>query len=147
MTSLPGHAVLRVGAQGAEAVVIVDAAGTVCSSDDGAVRILGSGPEAVLGSTLAGIIPERLRRRCHGALRAVMARRSARDGASDPVAVPARHADGPPVSIEFNVVLYDADAGSVGNVASIPCDAAARRAREQELRWWIEAFEAAGESP
>jgi PAS domain S-box-containing protein len=141
MTSLPENVVLRAVAHAADAVVIVDAVGTICFWNDGAVRIFGYGPETMLGSTLDAIIPERLRRRHHEAFRAAMARGSTRYGASDLLAVPARHADGRTVSIEFSVVLLEADDGSVGYVAAILRDVTERRAREQELRRRIEALE------
>ena len=61
--TLPGDVVLAAVAHAPDAVVIVDAAGTICYWNDGAVRIFGYGPEEMVGSTLDAIIPERLRQR------------------------------------------------------------------------------------
>ena len=145
--TLPGDVVLAAVAHAPDAVVIVDAAGTVCYWNDGAARIFGYGPEEMVGSTLDAIIPERLRQRHNEGFRAAMARGSTRYGAADLLAAPARHADGRTVSIEFSVVLVEADDGSVGHVAAILRDVTERRAREQELRRRIQALEESGRAP
>ena len=108
--TLPGDVVLAAVAHAPDAVVIVDAAGIICYWNDGATRIFGYGPQEMLGSTLDAIIPERLRQRHNEGFRAAMARGSTRYGAAELLAVPARHADGRTVSIEFSVVLLQADA-------------------------------------
>jgi NADPH:quinone reductase-like Zn-dependent oxidoreductase len=95
----------------------------------------------MVGSTLDAVIPERLRQRHNEGFRAAMACGSTRYGAAEFLAVPARHADGRTVSIEFSVVLLQADDGSVGHVAAILRDVTERRAREQELRRRIETLE------
>jgi PAS domain S-box-containing protein len=147
MTTLLPDVVLRAVAHAPDAVVIVDVAGIICYWNDGAVRIFGYEPEEMLGSTLDAIIPEPLRQRHNEGFRAAMARGSTRYGAADLLAVPARHADGRIVSIEFSIVLLDADDGSVGHVAAIMRDVTERRAREQELRRRIETLEADREAP
>ena len=144
---LPGDVVLAAVAHAPDAVVIVDAAGTVCYWNDGAARIFGYGPDEMVGSTLDAIIPERLRQRHDEGFRAAMARGSSRYGAADLLAVPARHADGRTVSIEFSVVLLEADDGSVGHVAAILRDVTERRSREQELRRRIQALEGSRQAP
>ena len=128
-----------------DAVVIVDAAGTICYWNDGACRIFGYGPDEMVGSTLDAIIPERLRQRHHEGFRAAMASGSTRYGAADLLAVPARHADGRTVSIELSVVLLETDDGSVGHVAAILRDVTERRAAEHELRRRIQALEGSGQ--
>lgn len=139
--TLPGEVVLAAVAHAPDAVVIVDAAGTVCYWNDGAARIFGYGPQEMVGSALDAIIPERLRQRHNEGFRAAMARGSTRYGAAELLAVPARHADGRTVSIEFSVVLLQADDGSVGHVAAILRDVTERRAREHELRRQLQALE------
>ena len=145
--TLPDDVVLAAVAHAPDAVVIVDAAGTICYWNDGAARIFGYRPEEMVGSTLDAIIPERLRQRHNEGFRAAMARGSTRYGAAELLAVPARHADGRTVSIEFSVVLLDADDGSVGHVAAILRDVTERRAREQELRRRIETVEGSRQAP
>ena len=130
-----------------DAVVIVDAAGIICYWNDGAARIFGYRPEEMAGSTLDAIIPERLRQRHNEGFRAAMARGSTSYGAAEPLAVPARHADGRSVSIELSVVLLQADDGSVDHVAAILRDVTERRAREQELRRRIETVEGSRQAP
>ena len=126
----------------ADAVVIVDAAGTVCYWNDGAARIFGYSPADMLGSTLEAIIPERLRQRHNDGFRTAMARGTTRYGAADLLAVPARPAGGRTISIEFSIVLLDKpDDRSVGYVAAILRDVTERRGREQQLRQRIEALE------
>ena len=144
---LPVDVVLAAVAHAPDAVVIVDAAGTICYWNDGAARIFGYGQEAMVGSTLDAIIPRRLRQRHHDGFSAAMARGSTRYGAADLLAVPARHADGGTISIEFSVVLLQTDGGSVGHVAAIIRDVTERRAREQELRRRIEALEGSRQAP
>ena len=144
---LPGDVVLAAVAHAPDAVVIVDAAGTVCYWNDGAAHIFGYGPDEMVGSTLDAIIPERLRQRHDEGFHAAMARGSTRYGAADLLAVPARHADGRTVSIEFSVVLLETDDGSVGHVAAILRDVTERRAREQELQRRIQALEGSRQAP
>ena len=145
--TLPGDVVLAAVAHAPDAVVVIDAAGTVCYWNDGAARIFGYGREEMVGSTLDAIIPERLRQRHNEGFRAAMARGSTRYGAADLLAVPARHADGRTVSIEFSVVLLETDDGSVGHVAAILRDVTERRAREQELQRRIQALEGSRQAP
>ncbi len=95
----------------------------------------------MLGSTLDAIIPEQLRQRHHEGFRAAMARGTSRYGAADLLAVPARHADGRTISIEFSIVLLAAADGTVGHVAAVLRDVTERRAREQELRRRVAALE------
>lgn len=148
MMPLVEDVVLRAVAHAPDAIVIVDAASVVRYWNDGATRIFGYGPKEMLGSTLDAIIPERLRQRHNEAFSAAMARGTTRYGASDLLAVPARHADGRTVSIEFSIVLLEkTDDGSVGYVAAILRDVTERRAREQELQRRIEALETDRESP
>jgi len=137
----PGDVVLAAVAHAADAVVIVDGAGTICYWNDGAARIFGYRADELLGSTLDAIIPDRLRQRHNEAFRAAIVRGSTRYGTADLLAVPARHADGRTISIEFSVVLLEADDGSVGYVAAILRDVTERRAREQELRRRIDTLE------
>ena len=144
---LPGGVVLEAVAHAPDAVVIVDAAGTVCYWNDGAARIFGYSPADMLGSTLEAIIPERLRQRHNDGFRTAMARGTTRYGAADLLAVPACHADGRTISIEFSVVLLETEDGSVGHVAAILRDVTERRAREQELRRRIQALEDSRQVP
>ena len=144
---LPGDVVLAAVAHAPDAVVIVDAAGTICYWNDGAARIFGYGPEEMVGSTLDAIIPERLRQRHNEGFRAAMARGSTRYGAAELLAVPARHADGRTVSIEFSVVSLRADDGSVGHVEVILRYATERRVREQELGRRTEILEGIRQAP
>jgi hypothetical protein len=88
----------------------------------------------MLGSTLDPIIPERLRQRHTEGFRAAIARGSSRYGDDYLLGVPARHADGRMISIEFSVAVVTADDGSVAYVSAIMRDVTARRAREQGLR-------------
>jgi len=64
--TLPGDVVLAAVAYAADAVVIVDGAGTICYWNDGAARIFGYRTEELLGSTLDAIISDRLQQRHNG---------------------------------------------------------------------------------
>ncbi|MGH9110612.1 MAG: PAS domain-containing protein [Acidimicrobiales bacterium] len=129
--------------QAPDAVVVVDAAGTVRYWNRGAQRIFGFTPDQMLGSSLDPIIPERLRQRHDEGFRAAVSRGSSRYGDHDLLAVPATAADGRTVSIEFTVVLLSTGDGKIGHVAAFIRDVTERRAREQELRRRLQALEPA----
>ncbi|MGH8980546.1 MAG: PAS domain S-box protein [Acidimicrobiales bacterium] len=141
MPALPAAVLAQAIDPAPDAVVVVDAAGVIRYWNKGAERIFGFQEDEMVGSTLDPIIPEGLRQRHHEGFRTAMARGSSRYASDDLLGVPARHADGRTVSIEFSVALLVADGGPVGYVAAIMRDVTARRAREQELRRSIEALE------
>lgn len=145
--ALPADVLAQAIAQAPDAVVIVDAAGEVRYWNKGAERIFGYQAHEMLGSTLDSIIPERLRQRHTEGFRSAIARGSSRYGDDDLLAVPAHHADGRMISIEFSVALVTADDGSVAYVSAIMRDVTARRAREQELRRRLEAHEPSQPTP
>ncbi len=147
VAALPGDVLAQAVAKAPDAVVIVDAAGQVRYWNKGAERIFGYQAHEMLGSTLDPIIPERLRQRHTEGFQAAIARGWSRYDDDDLLAVPALHADGRTVSIEFSVALLVADSGSVAYVAAIMRDVTARRVQEQELRRKLEAHEPGEPTP
>lgn len=142
LPALPVEVLAQAVAQTPDAVVIVDTSGAVRYWNSGAERIFGYKAHEMLGSTLDPIIPERLRQRHTEGFEAAVARGQSRYGDDDLLAVPARHADGRIISIEFSVALVAANDKPVGYVAAIMRDVTARRARDQELRRRLEPPEA-----
>lgn len=145
--ALPAAVLAQAVAHAPDAVVIVDASGVVRYWNSGAERIFGYKAHEMLGSTLDPIIPERLRQRHTEGFEAAVARGQSRYGDDDLLAVPARHADGRTISIEFSVALVAADDEPVGYVAAVMRDVTARRARDQELRRRLESHEANQSAP
>lgn len=138
--ALPAQAILLALSQTPDAVVIVDREGQVRYWNSGAERVFGYRPTEILGSTLEAIIPDRLRRRHADGFAAAVARGSSRYGDDDLLAVPALHADGRTISIEFSVALLRGGDGSVDHVVAIIRDVTARRVRDRELRLRIGAL-------
>ena len=146
---LPVDVVLAAVAHAPDAVVIVDAAATICYWNDGAARIFGYEQDAMVGSTLdarrdhppttASTPPRGVQRRDGPGLDTL--RRSRPPGRARP---PRGWGT---ISIEFSVVLLQTGGGSVGHVAAIIRDVTGRRARELELRRRIEAFEGSRQAP
>ncbi len=130
-----------------DAIVIVDAIGVIRYWNSGAERIFGYRADDMIGSTLDPVIPERLRQRHHDGFRAAMARGESHYGADDLLAVPACHAEGWTISIEFSVTLLADATGTVEHVAAIMRDVTARRAREQELRHRLAVLEEQSPEP
>src|SRR5215217_8075323 len=114
----------------ADAVVVADAAGTIC---------FWNADEAV-GASLDLIIPERQRERHWEGYRRVMATGDTKCG-SDLLRVPALNADGERHSIAFTVTLLtDAD-GAVSGIAAVVRDETQRWNEEQDLRRRLRAAE------
>lgn len=145
--ALPAGVLAQAVVQAPDAVVIVDAAGEVRYWNKGAERIFGYQAHEMLGSTLHPIIPERLRQHHTEGIRAAVARGSSRYGDDDLLAVPAHHADGRMISIEFSVALVTGNDGSVAYVSAITRDVTAGRAQEQELRQRLEVHEPSQPAP
>jgi PAS domain S-box-containing protein len=117
----------------ADAVVVADAAGTICFWNGAAERLFGWPAEHALGASLDLIIPERQRPRHWEGYERVMATGTTKYG-SDLLRVPSLHADGGRRSIAFTVTLLDDGAGNVTGIAAVARDETERWNEEQELR-------------
>jgi PAS domain S-box-containing protein len=126
----------------ADAVVVADAAGTICFWNAAAERTFGWTADEAVGASLDLIIPERQRERHWEGYRHVMATGDTKYG-SDLLRVPALNADGERHSIAFTVTLLtDAD-GAVTGIAAVVRDETQRWNEEQDLRRRLRAAEEA----
>src|SRR3954465_4960539 len=124
----------------ADAVVVADAAGTICFWNAAAERTFGWTADEAVGASLDLIIPERQREWHWEGYRRVMATGDTKYG-SDLLRVPALNADGERHSIAFTVTLLtDADGGVTG-IAAVVRDETQRWNEEQDLRRRLRAAE------
>ena len=117
----------------ADAVVVADAAGTICFWNGAAERVFGWTAEEALGASLDLIVPERQRNRHWDGYRSVMSTGTTKYG-SDLLRVPSLHADGQRRSIAFTVTLLKDAEGTVAGIAAVVRDETERWNQEQELR-------------
>ena len=96
----------------ADAVLVVDRAGTITSWNDAAERVFGWTAAEAVGRNLDLIIPERFRARHWDGYQRVIETGTTRYG-STLLEVPALHRDGEPRSIAFTVTVLTDPAGRV----------------------------------
>ena len=138
------YAVVR---ETAEAVVVCDPEGIIRLWNGGAERVFGYPAAQALGRNLDLIVPEKLRERHWKGYRTTMATGSTKYG-DTLLKVPAMHADGRRMSIEFSVALLRDDAGSVTGIAAVIRDVTERWNEERKLRARLAELErAAGAAP
>jgi PAS domain S-box-containing protein len=124
----------------ADAVVVADAAGTICFWNAAAERTFGWTADEAVGASLDLIIPERQRERHWEGYRRVMATGDTKYG-SDLLRVPALNADGERHSIAFTVTLLTDPDGAVTGIAAVVRDETQRWNEEQDLRRRLRAAE------
>jgi PAS domain S-box-containing protein len=135
MVSEPSDEQIRsVVTAAADAVVWADLDGAIRLWNPGAERIFGHSAETALGQSLDLIIPERQRERHWDGWNAAMARGSTKYGPDEMLAVPAVHADGHRISLEFTVGLTRDAGGAITGVVAVMRDVTARREADKELR-------------
>lgn len=119
---------------GPDAVLAADRGGTVRFWNSGAERIFGFPPAEAIGESLNIIIPERLRPRHWEGWHRVAQTGQSRYGSGDLLSVPALHADGHTLSVEFTIhMIFDAD-HEVQGIAATLRDVTARYQELRELR-------------
>lgn len=116
-----------------EAVVAADRDGVIRHWNAAAERMFGHTATTAVGQSLDLIIPERLRARHWTGWNDSMQAGSTRY-ADELLKVPAQHADGRPLSIEFRVQLLTADDGAVVGVAAFLRDVTETWLELRELR-------------
>lgn len=117
-----------------DAVVWADLDGKIRLWNPGAERIFGHSADTALGQSLDLVIPERQRERHWDGWNAAMARGSSKYGPDEMLAVPAVHADGHRISLEFTVGLTRDAGGAITGVVAVLRDVTARRDADKELR-------------
>lgn len=131
-----------------EAIVVADPAGIIRLWNGGAERVFGYPAAEALGQNLDLIIPEKLRARHWEGYKKTMATGVTRYGGDSLLKVPATHADGRRMSIEFSVALLRDDAGEIEGILAVIRDVTDRWNEERKLRSRLAELErAAGSGP
>lgn len=126
--------------QAPEAILFVDRDGVIRHWNAGAEQLFGFGAEQAIGQSLDIIIPENLRQRHWDGYFQVMASGRS-DYGRELLAVPASHADGRRLSVEFSIILLKDEQNQVTGIASVMRDVSARHQREKQLRQRIAELE------
>lgn len=116
-----------------EAIVVCDPSGTIVAWNGGAERIFGYPAAEALGQNLDLIIPEKQRARHWAGFAKTMATGETKYG-DTLLKVPATHAGGRRLSIEFSVALLRDTDGKVVAITAVIRDATERWAADRELR-------------
>jgi|SRR5699024_1468870 len=109
-----------------DAIVFADADGIIRLWNAAAERMFGYSPDEACGQSLDLIIPEKHRRRHWQGYHRVM-QTGETSYAGSLLAVPALHADGTRISIEFSVTLVQNASGAVEGIAAIIREVTERR--------------------
>ena len=121
----------------ADAIIAADKQGIIRFWNPGAERSFGHASEAVIGTSLDVIIPERQRKRHWEGYDRVMATGESRYGHGDVLAVPGIRKDGARISLEFTIVPLRNETGELVGLAAVMRDVTKRfeetRALKQKL--------------
>jgi PAS domain S-box-containing protein len=139
---LPAEFHARLVRDCSDAIIYADAEGVVRLWNEGAARTFGFAEEEALGQSLDLIIPERLRARHWQGYSEVMGGRPSRYAAGALLAVPAVHKDGRQISVEFTILPFHGDAGTLVGIAAILRDVTARFEEVRALRRELAALKA-----
>jgi len=124
-----------------DAILCSDRRGIITFWNRGAEMLFGVSAEDAVGESLDIIIPERQRARHWEGYRKVMETGVSRYG-SDLLAVPALHADGRRLSVEFSIVLLRDEDDRPQGVAAILRDVTARREKQKVMSERLASLEA-----
>ena len=119
---------------GPDAVLAADRGGTVRFWNPGAERIFGFPAAEAIGASLDIIIPERLRPRHWDGWHRVAETGHSRYGSGDLLSVPALHADGRTLSVEFSIHMVFGTDHEVQGIAATLRDVTDRYQELRELR-------------
>lgn len=126
-----------------DAIVFADASGLIQVWNQGATRLFGHAAAEAIGQTLDLIIPANLRQRHWDGYHATMRTGQTRYGDGQVLSVPAQRKDGTRISVEFTVVPFTDDAGTMIGIAAVMRDATARFEETRALRKQLAALSAA----
>jgi PAS domain S-box-containing protein len=125
-----------------DAIVYADAAGLIGVWNAGAVRMFGFTEQEALGQSLDIIIPGSLHDRHWQGYRETMRTGQTRYGEGQILAVPAVRKDGSRVSVEFTIVPFKGEGGTMTGIAAIMRDVSVRFEELRTLRKVIVALRA-----
>jgi len=124
----------RIIADAPDAILYCDREGMIRMWNDGCVRIFGYAAEEAMGQSLDIIIPENLRARHSNGYTETMRTGQTRYGAGDLLSVPALRKDGTRISVEFSIIPFKDDSGTITGIAAIMRDITARFEEMKALR-------------
>jgi PAS domain S-box-containing protein len=124
----------RIIADAPDAILYCDREGMIRMWNGGCVRIFGYAAEEATGQSLDIIIPENLRDRHWRGFEVTMQTGQTRYGAGDLLSVPALRKDGTRISVEFSIIPFTDDAGTITGMAAIMRDVTARFEEMKALR-------------
>jgi PAS domain S-box-containing protein len=124
----------RIIADAPDAILYCDREGMIRMWNDGCVRIFGYAAEEAMGQSLDIIIPENLRARHSTGYAETMRTGQTRYGAGDLLSVPALRKDGTRISVEFSIIPFKDDTGTITGIAAIMRDITARFEEIKALR-------------
>jgi PAS domain S-box-containing protein len=117
-----------------DAIVYADVAGLIRVWNAGAVRMFGFTETEALGQSLDIIIPASLHERHWQGYRETMRTGQTRYGDGQILAVPAMRKDGTRLSVEFTIVPFPGEDGTMAGIAAIMRDVTARFEELRALR-------------
>jgi PAS domain S-box-containing protein len=124
----------RIADNSPDGILVCDSRGTIRYWNRGAERIFGFSRTTAVGHALDLIIPERLRARHWAGWRAAMSTGRTRYAEGRLLSVPALHAEGRQLSIEFSIQFLERSDGEVEWVVAVVRDVTERYVREKQLR-------------
>jgi PAS domain S-box-containing protein len=125
---------LTLAREAPDAIIYADTQGIIRFWNRAAERVFGFAEAEALGQSLDIIVPEGLRARHWAGYTATMQSGSTRYGAGQILAVPARHKNGPRISIEFTILPFRDEDGGITGIAAILRDVTARFEEIRALR-------------
>jgi len=117
-----------------DAIIYVDAQGTITFWNKAAERIFGFSEAEAIGKSLDIIIPENLRKRHWNGFAETIQTGKTRYGAGDVLAVPALRKDGTRISVEFTILPFPDRTGHILGMAAILRDVTKRFEEMKRLR-------------
>lgn len=144
MTQLTPDLWVRIADNSPDGILVCDPTGTIHYWNRGAERIFGFPRADVVGASLDLIIPERLRARHWAGWRTAMSTGQTKYAAGQLLSVPAVHAEGRQLSIEFSIQLLEGPNRDVEWVVAAIRDVTERFKREKALRTELSALQRLG---
>ena len=129
-----------------DAIIYADAEGRIRFWNKGAERIFGFLESETVGQKLDIIIPEHLRKRHWDGFMRTMQTGKTRYGAGDVLEVPALRKDGKRISVEFSMLPFHDENGSMIGIAVVLRDVTERYNAMKALREQLDVFSSRGSS-
>lgn len=137
----------RIVDEAQDAIIYADREGTIRLWNAGAEEILGYSANEALGKSLDLIVPERQRKPHWDGWERVMATGESKYGSRDVLAVPAIHADGTRISLEFSIAMHREPGGRIAGVSAILRDVTKRWQADRALRTRLRELENEQQDP